>query len=383
MGVVYLTTAGRTSVRLATTALAAAAAAIFWSARPQMISFVLGGVVLYVLELLKRRRVDRLWIIPPLMSVWANLHAGFFVAVLLLGGFLAGETLERLTNPGGPDTLPWRMIGKVALVGVAGYVALALNPYGAAMWTYAFNTLHLNVLQRLISEWGTPDFHNPWIWPFALLLLLTLAGLGRSGLRSGWSELVLVAGMGFMALYAGRSISTFAIVAAPVCARHWSAVLGAPRAATRPARAGAALPGLVLLACIVAAVVQLRSTLAPAAIDHVQRQVMPIDAAEFLARARPPGPMFNTYNNGGYLMWAIPGQPVFVDGRTDLYGDALLSEWLAAARGQSWRPTFEKWGIRLAVVENDFGVAAALQQEPGWEQVFRGQRTSVFTRRAP
>src|SRR5947207_15712482 len=116
-----------------------------------MISFACGAVVFYLLDRLKRRGGDRLWLIAPLMALWANLHAGFFIGVLLLAGFTAGEVLGRLVSPDDPAQLPWSKIGKLVLVSVVGYAALALNPYGVAMWTYAFKTFHLDVLQRLIS----------------------------------------------------------------------------------------------------------------------------------------------------------------------------------------------------------------------------------------
>jgi hypothetical protein len=42
--------------------------------------------------------------------------------------------------------------------------------------------------------------------------------------------------------------------------------------------------------------------------------------------------MFNSYNWGGYLLWELPEYPVFIDGRTDLYDDELVEEWLRVVR---------------------------------------------------
>lgn len=50
--------------------------------------------------------------------------------------------------------------------------------------------------------------------------------------------------------------------------------------------------------------------------------------------------MFNSYDFGGYLVWALyPVMPVYVDGRTGLYGDAFLNEYLntALAGPRDWR----------------------------------------------
>ena len=40
---------------------------------------------------------------------------------------------------------------------------------------------------------------------------------------------------------------------------------------------------------------------------------------EFIQASHLSGPMLNDYNFGGYLIWAAPEHPVFIDGRTDVY----------------------------------------------------------------
>ncbi len=81
--------------------LGAATAAVFWSPRPQMISFCLSAVVLYLLYLYRRKQIDRLWLLPIIMGVWGNLHAGFSIGFIFMGGVIAGEILGRLFNPQG------------------------------------------------------------------------------------------------------------------------------------------------------------------------------------------------------------------------------------------------------------------------------------------
>ncbi|HLY27514.1 MAG TPA: hypothetical protein VKQ72_14315, partial [Aggregatilineales bacterium] len=215
---VFLMCPGNVYLRAFIVAWAAAAAAVFWSARPQMMSFFLGTVVLYVVFLYKWRKVDRLWLLIPIMILWVNLHAGFFIGFLILAGTIAGELLGRLFDADNPDVLSWSQIRKLALMTALAFAALVINPNTVQMWTYSFRTIGIGVLQQYIQEWASPDIHGRETWPFVFMLLGLIAAVGLGSKRIEWTDLVLTCGWGFLALYAGRNISSFAVVAAPVLA---------------------------------------------------------------------------------------------------------------------------------------------------------------------
>ncbi|MCC7209238.1 MAG: hypothetical protein IT323_18140 [Anaerolineae bacterium] len=383
---VYLSCDGNPYVRAFVIVLAAATAAVFWSARPQMASFLWSAVLLYVLHLLKWRKVNRLWLIPVLMLVWVNMHGGFSIGFILLGGFIVGEILGRMFDRANPNVITWRRIGELVLVTAVAALVLVLNPNTTQMWSYPFRTFGIGVLQQFIQEWASPDFHLRETWPFIVMLLGVLAAVGLSGRRIDLTDLVLVSGTAFMALYAGRNIATFALVAAPVLSRHVSAFLEGHGWRLGPARRprGAALAlnwTLIILVCLGAGL-KIAATLEPRTVAAAVTDALPVEAAAYLNRVKPPGPMFNTYNWGGYLMYAAPDYPVFVDGRTDLYDDEILGEWLDAMNGRGWQDTFARWNIRLVVIEKDSPLAALLRQDPGWRETHTDRMAAVFERAA-
>jgi hypothetical protein len=384
MAFVYLICEGNAYLRAFVVILAAAAAAVFWSARPQMTSFFLSTVVLYLLFFYKRRHVDRLWLIPIIMLIWVNLHSGFAIGFILLFGTIAGEILGRLLDSKNPDVLTWPQIGKLVAITVIALVVIVVNPNTTQMWAYPFRTVGIGVLQQYIQEWASPNFHGRETWPFVLLLLGALAAVGLSGKRIAWTDLVLVSGTAFLSLYAGRNISTFAVVAAPVLSRHANVILEerglrVPRA--RPASGFAlALNLLILFLVILGAGAKIALALNPKAVAEAQIDALPVRAADFLNANKPDGKMFNTYNWGGYLMFAAPEYPVFVDGRTDLYDDALLTQWLQTMQGEQWQETFRQWNIGLVVIEHDSALAKLLRQEPAWKEIYQDKQASVFQR---
>jgi hypothetical protein len=108
---------------------------------------------------------------------------------------------------------------------------------------------------------------------------------------------------------------------------------------------------------------------------------LPAGAVAYVAAAQPPGPLFNDYNWGGYLIWSLPDYPVFVDGRTDLYDDELLREYLAIYTAQpGWEARLDKWEINLVLAEADGPLSVALAQQPGWTQVYYDAIAAVYTR---
>ncbi|PJF27165.1 MAG: hypothetical protein CUN53_05090, partial [Phototrophicales bacterium] len=84
---------------------------------------------------------------------------------------------------------------------------------------------------------------------------------------------------------------------------------------------------------------------------------------------------------GGYLVYALPDYPVFVDGRTDLYGDALLTRYLQTALGSpGWEDTLTEYEINLVLVETGSGLALRLLDDPAWSLVYDDPLASIYVR---
>jgi hypothetical protein len=385
---VYRMCSGSAYLRAFALVIGAAAAAVFWSPRPQMLSFFLSAVVLYLLHLYKWEKRDRLWLIPVIMGIWGNLHAGFSIGFIFMFGYIAGETLGNLFNRGGENVIPWRGIGKIAMVAVVSAAALLVNPYGLQMLLVPFQTVSIGALQNFIQEWNSPNFHERQTWPFIALLLAVLGAAGASKRLLDWTDFVLVSGTAFMGLLAGRNIAVFAVAATPVLTRHLDSLLVERGWVIKPlktttrrmARLNLALVVLVL----VGAAAKTLLVLDDDTVQPVLEDTLPVHAAAYIEREQPPQPMFNSYNWGGYLMHALPDYPVFVDGRTDLYGDEFLTNHYlqTATGGQGWRDTLAEYGVNTVIVEAGSGLARALREEPGWRLGYEDDLAAVFVREA-
>ncbi len=154
---VYRMCIGGTYLRCAVTGLAALTASIFWTPRPQMFTYALTAFVLYILFLRRHRDVDVLWLLPPIMLVWANLHGGFALGLLLVAANDRGGAARVVRAAGRPR---WHRPPSRPQARRRGcwcrFAATLVNPYGPRLLTVPFATAGGRA-QRLIEEWGPPD----------------------------------------------------------------------------------------------------------------------------------------------------------------------------------------------------------------------------------
>jgi hypothetical protein len=327
--------------------------------------------------------------------LWVNLHAGFAIGLLLIVLTLAGQILSRAVRARGPGVLEWPGVARLALAGLACVVVIPLNPFGARMFSYPLETISIGALRAVIQEWMSPDFHMLSAQPFIWLLIATLVALGLGRRRADVTDLVLLSCFLYAALLAARNIPLFALITPPVLMRHVASPAGDAEPATARSPAGGAsgpsrrTPALVLInwlllaAVVVVAADKVAVPLRPSVNEAAIAKSMPVGSVEYIDRMRPPGRLFNSYNWGGYLAWTLyPAYPVYIDGRTDLYGDAFVRRYLRIVGGQEEsQAALDQDGIRLVLIETGSPLAAALRRAPDWRLSYADSLASVFERR--
>lgn len=392
---IYLALSGGLFLRAFTLVLAAAASAVFWAARPYIASFVLSAVFLWILEDFRWRRNNRLIWLPFLMTLWANSHPGFAVGFILLAIYGVDELARWLGSrwKAGRFTVKRRdvekalrgRVGALILSGFAMIVAVFLNPSGPALLLYPFQTVSIGVLRDFIQEWQSPDFHQTNVVPFVALLFATIGALAFSKQRIALSDALLVGVFGIMALLAGRNIALFALAAPIVLSQHAAPIadevrkrLGLRQRKAKPARWLGWLNIAIVALLLLAIGVKARQVLSPDFNERAFSKGLPIGAIDFIRREQPAGRIFNSYNWGGYLIWALPDYPVYVDGRTDLYSDELLTEWLEIVGAESgWQEKLKAWDVHLVLLEPHWALSKVLSYE-GWQLLYEDEVSVLY-----
>jgi hypothetical protein len=374
--------------------VAVAASGVYWAARPYIFSFALTGFFLWVLEKDRAQPWRGLWLLPLGMALWVNLHGGFAIGFILIAAYLLGGLLEGgfAWLSGQTDfQAAWKLVRPQAIrlgsVGLVSALAAFLNPSGPSMLLYPFKTISIGVLQDYIQEWQSPNFHRPELLPFLVLILLTIIALAVSRTRKRPVEIVLVVGFLYMALMAGRNIAMYALVATPVLTRHLGSGLGVlldhrPQPPQFPDRIAHRINLLLLV--LVAIAVGLKIAV-PLGAEFNRRAIadsLPVEAVAFIQEHQPPEELLNSYNWGGYITWTLyPDYPSFVDGRTDLFDDELLSRYLSTWRAEpGWEGFLDQWNVNTVLIEPEAPLAAALLAS-GWEILYQDNQAVLFTHR--
>ena len=368
--------------------------------RPQMLSFVLLAALFLALDAYRRGRWKWLpWALPPGFALWANLHGGVIVGALLLVLWVGGEAVHQWWT-GDRESPPAFPVGPLALSTLASLFCVALNPNGFSTYVYPFWVLGHPTVMSHVTEWYAPDFHNPAMRAFELLLIATLGAAavarGRSRLRLG-EALVLVAAA-HAALSAQRNTAAFALVAAPAVAGCLASFLGespglpALRSLARQPwvrTAGAAALAILLGALVVR---QLPTTPGGSWIPPGQwfeygtqaRSYFPEAAVRHLEQGGWPGQLYNDYDWGGYLIWNLhPRRGVFIDGRAEVYyGKQVFEDAMTLSdAADGWQAALDRRQVDVVLTRLDGKLAAALSGSPGWKTVFTGPVERVFVRR--
>lgn len=352
-------------------------------ARPHVLAFPF--MLLWVAGLVRaveeRRAPEPLLLLA--MLLWANLHGGFTLGIMLAGAF----ALEALV--GARDMAERRSLFFSWLkFGIATVLVACITPYGPESILVTGRIFGLGDVLNMIAEWKSPDFQKQPAQELVLLVAVYLA-LSR-GLKLPLLRLLIVIGLLHLYLRYARNAELLATLAplalAPLLARQFPGMARDPQSTSsglmarfdqlaRPAGAIATALGLGVMALWVGVMLRTHDVQPPGA-------TMPQAA---LAWAREQGlvqrPVLNHYNFGGYLIGA--GVPTFIDGRAELYGGDFIKSYSEAVglRGETrLEDLLERHKIEWTFLTKDAPANRLLGHLPGWRQAFGDDQATIFVR---
>lgn len=396
MALVYFQQDGPALLRAFLVIFGTAVIAVVWTPRPQMLSLILFAFTTYILHIYKRRGLDCLWLLVPLFMLWSNLHGGYPLGLIAIGAMIVGEILNHIIKLESPDVLNWRQIRKLALIFMISSAAVIINPNLSGAWLIPFQTVGVDVLHNYVSEWASPDFHDVVQQPLLWLVFALIGAIGFSGRRLDGSDLAGVVVFGMMAFIARRNFGPFGLVAIPVLSRHlWPALCGVIPRLQKPIRTDVGhadrdieytpawkkgLNLLLVAALGLVALGKLYIVTQPAFVaGHIQASY-PAAATAWMQAHAVEGNLMNEYDWGGYLVWSLRGNPVFVDGRTDLFGDEIIGEWITVVQAsEGWDLILDRWKVNLVLLKPDRPVVPHLLSS-GWRELYRDDQAILLAR---
>jgi hypothetical protein len=370
--------------------LVIASSTLHWLARPHVISLFLLVGWYHLLDAFQKESRNHLFLLPPLMLLWVNLHGGFVAGFLLLGIFFVGNVF-MIRFPAG--------YGKEQAKGNAralGYTILAcllvslINPYGYHILSFPFQLVSKRYLMDNVIEFMSPNFHH--VMPFKYLLFLTIGIFAVSLRKADIIELSLILIFTNMALVSARYIPIFCVITAPILSRQAGFLLDQAEGERFPnlkkkadniARIDSSVNGYI---SALIAVLLVAGFAAMGKTDfRFDKTKKPVVAVEFLMSEHIPGNMFNNDEFGDYLIYAAyPRYKVFFDGRSDMYGEERAKEYKKVITLETgWEKVIEKYDIGWIFYEADSILSRSLQEKEGWRLIYADDVANIFVKDSP
>ena len=380
---------GPSLLRLSVLLLSAIVSSVFWSVRPQLFSFLFSSLFVLILEKENKKPTPFIWSLPFLMAVWGNMHGGFVIGFMILGGYFISRLLQQLqTIPA--ERSAWRNhfrpLFRLAGVGLAAVLGLVFNPDGLGLLLYPFKTVGMEVLQNYIMEWQSPDFHLLEMQPFLWMLILACASMVFSTHRLRLADIPSLFLFSYAGFLAARNISTFALIAAPILSRHVNSIFNlhpSVKKLSKPINPvlSRIFNIVLIISVVILGVVIRKDYFSESMIRKEMTEQIPVSAIEYLAENEEQGNLFHSYNWGGYIIWRLyPEYSSFVDGRTDLFGDEVLSTYL-----QIWSADrraldlLDSYNISVVLVEPDAPLVSLLDCSD-WKLIYEDMDAVLYSR---
>ena len=368
---------GNSKAAFVATLLVTPIAALCFTLRPQLIGYIFLLITMISLERFRLGRQKTLWVLPPLFLLWVNTHSSFCLGFAFLGLYWASGLVTF--SWGGLSAERWRPNQRLhlELVALLSLLVLPLTPYGTRLAAVPFEVaFSLPVNFANIMEW------QPLPLGFGqakiLLVLLFAFIIAQVTLRPRYrlEELALFFLMAYSTFVHSRLAILYALVFAPLL----GSILARWVSPHEPKIDKYALNAALILA---AAATIIHYFPSQAGLQEKVKEAYPVQAVEYLQQHPVPGPMFNEYGFGGYLVWSMwPAHKVFIDGRGDVFEQAgVFSDYLSV---MNLKPEslaiLRSYNIESCLIPRDAPLATLLAARSDWTRVYDDKLTAIFVR---
>lgn len=312
--------------------------------RPELFSLLLFGAYLFIYFYSKTFKKNIFWLFPLLMVFWVNLHGGFILGLMIISLIVACESTDYLLLKKTP--FPKNLLISLWIAVALSYLATLVNPYG---WDY-HRTILETMMNTTYSEYSKYVMHYMPLWQF--LPFENIINFNYKFFNTAWIMIIIMILLIFTCIYtyAKKKILDITIIILNLAFFIWG---------MNVLRMSIIFPLTALFSFIYLLFrigeewhSRVKRMLAPFALMlfiafSVQifittmfyrntfswfgtgvDQTVPVEECAFIKKWKIPGPFFNDYLTGGYLIWALsPDYKVFIDSRFGPYWKQVVPDY--------------------------------------------------------
>lgn len=369
---------------------------LHWLARPHVFGWVMLLVSIMWLDKLPAGAAWRGALVAfGLASLWANLHASFFLFPVMAMLYASAHLLRPLLWPVEAPPEHARAFSYIAVSGGA-FLGTFLTPFGWRLhWHLASYLTNAELLAR-IGEFQTFNFHSPGAAQILVTLLLGGAGAILALSQRKLAHFFLLAGFTILAIRSARALPVLALLL-PLSAGAITRALhdAVPNFNRTPGRwlqnalrysanlrklelgfsglAWAPIMAILGLAILHFPALAARTGFPP--------DEFPVAAATQAVAALPPNARILAPDKfGGYLIYHFDGtRKVFFDGRSDYYGVQFMRDYIELVQVRPGMARhLSRFGFTHALLPRDYSLLSVLPPL-GWREIYRDGTAVLLT----
>ncbi len=358
--------------------------------RPEYLSWLFMSLDLWILEKWNQHRKGPIFLLPLIQLAWVNIEGLFGIGCGLTGFYLLSGLIHSR-----------RLDKKLLRYFILTLAACLVNPHFIRGALYPLQHLAMlgspNVFKETINELQSPwtlagrfSFLPEWtLYTYKLFCLLLLVLFAAAWKKRRAVDYLLAGCFFIFSASAQRNIPLFMLVSVPLAASCWKDLAWKwPKkihmAFTSRPWAGWAftvfLLGIGMRVFTNAYYVsERRADRFGLGLDEAK---LPVRAARFLVENRLDGRILNQMNLGGWLDWQAP-QKVFLDGRLEVMGEELFSDYFSSMKPGGLEPLTEKYGVEIMFFNPDtaFQWLLELKNMPDWRAVYLDDSTVIYLKK--
>lgn len=347
--------------------------------RPVFFSMILYAVTLTLL--LEAQRIGRIHLLcwlPLVFLLWANLHIQFIYGLFVVGLFVAAHVAQQAAERLGlefdsllPTSLPAKGLIAVFIVCV---LATCCGPYTYNLYYVIAGYVTAKFPYTFIREFQAISFRAGSHFVELLLTGAAFFALGREKKLNLFKLLVMIAAA--IVGYRTMRDTWFICLAAAAC-------IADSLSAEQPERGESALEksGLAAALALALALFAANTGFTMRGLDEAVSSEFPVNAINFLRHNPQPGPLYNTFDWGGFLTWYMPDYPVAIDGRTDLYGDEIDTRFFKTEQGDaSYTKDPYLNECHVVLLSTKVPLASVLLQDSRFHLIYQDSIAVIFVR---
>ncbi len=381
-------------------------------ARPEAFTYLMIAAYTMILVKFEQGRCNRLvFALIPLQALWANMQGLFILGPFLIGAFVAQQIASALTSRKlESKTASVQTKKAVTLISVliGSTIACLANPYGLQGFLFPFTLFTKaggmeNVFARSIAELQPPFSSYNLTLPlkfFAVFLALSAGALVLDFKNLKLSHFIVLAGMGYLALSARRSVPVYVFAILPLAVDHASNLFVRSEE-IRNGRYKAWIRRLQSAGCVILALVAIVQTWSVVTNRYYiadrrperfgfgfKERAFAVGAFDFVKDNGLRGPFFNNMDIGGAFIWQMyPQEKVFIDARLEVNSAEIFSEYQKAMYDpNAFAALSEKYGFNAAIIshvsQDGLYVMPIMYFSPPWALVYLDPMAAVFLKRS-